>query len=160
MAQARAHLQHCQSYWLRYVLREICPLHGAQTLSTLEPLCGLLGGPISETNWTQEWQDAWEDCKLSVRSDPCIKQYDNTKSTYLLTDFAKHGMGVASCQPANDEISLAAMRCEMLSGPCKFMVDLKNLGSPPALHPISFASQKKRFELNLHSHLGEGFALD
>jgi hypothetical protein len=131
-------------------------------LAPLRSLCtDCWDDPITESNWTQERKEAWENCKQSVLADPCIQQYDAGKRVYLCTDFAKRGMGVAACQPANDEISLAAMKREMLGGPCEFFTDLKKLGSPPCLHPISFASRKnKGYELNLHSHLGEGFALD
>ena len=70
-------------------------------------------------------------------------------------------MGYVTTQPNKDPVSLAAMHRENLGGKCEFLSNSKDFGAPPSLRPISMGSRKnKGYELRLHSHLGEAFALD
>ena len=70
-------------------------------------------------------------------------------------------MGYVTTQPAKDPVSVAAMHRENLGGECEFLRNSKDVGAPPTLKPISMGSRKnKGYELRLHSHLGEAFALD
>ncbi|KAL3785603.1 hypothetical protein HJC23_004751 [Cyclotella cryptica] len=99
--------------------------------------------------------------KASILSDPCCAQYDHRKRFYLKTDFAQVGMGYIGCQPDNDDASLAAMHREVGGGPCKFLTNAKDVGSPPRLKPICMGSRRnKGYKTRLHSHLGEAFTLD
>jgi len=92
---------------------------------------------------------------------PCCAQYNPDLRFYLKTDFAQVGMGYVGCQPDDDPLSLAAMQREMAGGPCEFLTNAKDVGAPPRLRPICMGSRKnKGYELRLHSHLGEAFALD
>ncbi|KAL3782340.1 hypothetical protein HJC23_012747 [Cyclotella cryptica] len=77
------------------------------------------------------------------------------------TDFAQVEMGYVGCQPDNDGVSLAAMHREVTSGPCKFLTNAKDVGSPPRLKPICMGSRRnKGYETRLDSYLGEAFTLD
>ena len=70
-------------------------------------------------------------------------------------------MGYIGCQPDNDDISLAMMRIEREGGPCEFLTNSKDIGSPPRLKPICMGSRRiKHYETCLHSHLDEAFTLD
>eukprot|EP00956_Cyclotella_meneghiniana_P028883 scaffold68484_cov41-Cyclotella_meneghiniana.AAC.5 len=116
---------------------------------------------ITPDMWTDKCQEQWEFLKHSIISDPCLTQYDPNLRIYLKTDFAQVGMGYVTTQPNKDPASLAAMHRENLGGECEFLRDPKNVGAPPLLRPISMGSRKnKGYELRLHSHLGEAFALD
>ena len=116
---------------------------------------------IKPESWTVECQNEWEFMKQSILSDPCCAQYNPDLRFYLKTDFAQVGMGYVGCQPDDDPLSLAAMHREMAGGPCEFLTNAKDVGAPPRLRPICMGSRKnKGYELRLHSHLGEAFALD
>ena len=61
------------------------------------------------------------------------------------------------CQPADDAASMAAMWREMEGGDCEFLKPNSNL----MLESTGFGLRRTRGrEADLHSHLGEGFALD
>eukprot|EP00956_Cyclotella_meneghiniana_P041345 scaffold223534_cov34-Cyclotella_meneghiniana.AAC.1 len=116
---------------------------------------------ITPDMWTDNCQQQWDFLKQSILSDPCLAQYDPNLRIYLKTDFAQVGMGYVTTQPNNDPVSLAAMHRENLGGKCEFLSNSKDFGAPPSLRPISMGSRKnKGYELRLHSHLGEAFALD
>ena len=106
---------------------------------------------------TDERKRTREDMISAILSDPCIARYDFRKRPYLLTDFSKLGFGYNLCQPNDDAASLAAMNREMAGGDCEFLRPKSKL----LLRTTGFGSRKTRGrEQNLHSHLGEGFALD
>ena len=97
------------------------------------------------------------DMLQALLADPCLMRYNPEKRCYLRTDFSSLGFGTVLLQPDDDEASLAAMKREMEGGPCEFM----QKGSTLRLRPISFAARRCRGrEAKLHSHLGEGMALD
>lgn len=108
-------------------------------------------------HWDAAAQSEFDDIRLALLSDPCLKRFDARKRVYLLTDFSKHGFGYCATQPGDDPPSLAAMRREMEGGPCEFMLPPTEL----QLHPIAFGSRRTRGnEKILHSHLGEMYAGD
>ncbi|KAL3787769.1 LOW QUALITY PROTEIN: hypothetical protein HJC23_009820, partial [Cyclotella cryptica] len=116
---------------------------------------------LTSSMWTPSCQSQWDFMKQSILSDPCCAQYDHRKRFYLKTDFAQVGMGYVGCQPDNDDASLAAMHREVCGGPCEFLTNAKDVGSPPRLKPICMGSRRnKGYETRLHSHLGEAFTLD
>ncbi|KAL7482328.1 LOW QUALITY PROTEIN: hypothetical protein ACHAW6_008002 [Cyclotella cf. meneghiniana] len=83
---------------------------------------------ITPSMWTKPCQSQWDFMKQSILSDPCCAQYDHRKRFYLKTDFAQVGMGYVGCQPDNDDISLASMRCEIAGGHANFSQTLKTSG--------------------------------
>ena len=94
---------------------------------------------------------------MTILADPCLARYDCKKRPYLLTDFSKAGFGYNLCQPSDDPDSLAAMQREIEGGDCEFLKAESKL----FLKSTGFGSRKTRGrESTLHSHLGEGFALD
>lgn len=116
---------------------------------------------ITPEMWTDKCQSEWDFLKRSITDDPCIMQYEPSRRFYLKTDFAQVGMGYVGCQPDSDPVSLAAMKREIDGGECEFLKNAKDIGAPPRLRPICMGSRKnKGYELRLHSHLGEAFALD
>ena len=94
----------------------------------------------------------------AICSDPCIARFDYSKRSYLLTDFSSLGFGYDLCQPdGNDPASMAAMQLEIAGGECQFLLPKSTL----KLRSTGFGSRTTRGRENmLHSHLGEGFALD
>ena len=131
-------------------------------IKSLRQLCRLdYDHTITPEDWTATCKAQWEFIKKSILSDPCLAQYDPNKRIYLKTDFAVVGMGYVVCQPANDEVSMAAMEREAQGGPCEFLASSTSLSSPPQLRPIAMGSRRnKGYELRLHSHLGEAFTVD
>ena len=94
---------------------------------------------------------------MALLSDPCLARFDPAKRPYLLTNFSKFGFGYEIAQPDDDPASLAAMHREILGGDCEFLRPKSIL----RLRPTGFGSRRCRGkESNLHSHLGEAFALD
>ena len=67
-------------------------------------------------------------------------------------------------RPANDDVLIAAMICEMAGGDCEFMIDPpKDMPNQimPYMNPVFFGSKKcKVYETILHSYLEKGFAVD
>ena len=97
------------------------------------------------------------DLMKALLDDPCIARYDYRKRCYLLTDFSGKGFGYTICQPADDDASMAAMEREIAGGECEFLRPKSKL----VLQTTGFGSRRSRGRENkLHSHLGEGFALD
>ena len=105
----------------------------------------------------EEHFKARHDLIMAILSDPCLARFDYTKRPYLMTDFSKKGFGYNLCQPADDAASMSAMRREMEGGDCEFLKPNSDL----VLKSTGFGSRRSRGrEADLHSHLGEGFALD
>ena len=114
---------------------------------------------ITPVMWTEECASSWQFICTAILADPCLAWYDSRKRCYVRTDFCKDGFGFVCLQPADDAVSLAAMRREMAGGTCEFMRDNKKTSGQ--LRPIAFGSRRcKGYERRLHSHLGEGFAGD
>ena len=78
--------------------------------------------------------------------------------------FRPIGMRFVCMQPANDDVSMAAMICEMAGGDCGFMRDPPKYMSNqiiPSLNLVCFGIRRyKGYETRLHSYLVEGFARD
>ena len=134
-------------------------------IKDLRALCTGVGSDYDQTirreKWTDECQKQWDFIKKSILDDPCLSQYEPDRRFYLKTDFAQIGMGYVGCQPDSDPESLAAMNREIEGAACEFLTNAKDVGAPPRLRPMTMGSRKNRgYELRLHSHLGEGFALD
>ena len=95
--------------------------------------------------------------RQAILSDPCLRRFDHRKLLVLRTDFSADGFGYVACQPADDDISIAAMTSQMTGGHFDFMTK----ESQATLHPVAFGCRHTRGnEIRLHSHLGEGFAGD
>ena len=104
-----------------------------------------------------EHHKAREDIIMAILSDPCVARYGFNKRPYLLSDFSKKGFGYNPCPPADDPDSLATMQREAEGGECECL----KAGSKLMLKSTGFGSRRARGrEADLHSHLGEGFALD
>jgi hypothetical protein len=108
-------------------------------------------------HWTPEAQAAWEDMKGSILSDPCIQRFDHCKLIMLRTNFSSLEFGFVLLQPGNNEASVKAAQ-DYLDGN-RFAFITK--GSAAILHPICCgACRTHGNEVQLHSHLGEGFSGD
>ena len=118
----------------------------------------MMDAEVDITNlMTEDCVNARADLIEAILSDPCIARFDFQKRPYLLTDFCKLGFGFNLCQPNDDAESLAAMNREMEGGDCEFLTPKSKL----LLRTTGFGSRRSRGrESSLHSHLGEGFALD
>jgi len=136
------------SSYIPYFEQRVAPL---RLLAKLD--CDTNVGPLM----FDEHFKARKDMIMAILSNPCIVQFDYRKRPYLLTDFFELGFRYNLCQPANDAASQVAMQCEMNGGECKFLIPDSKL----MLKSTGFGSRKtRRRKANLHSHLGEGFALD
>ncbi len=108
-------------------------------------------------SWTPAANAVFKEMWQAILSDPCLQCYDHCKLLVLRTIFSANGFGYVACQPANNEISLAAMKCCMRGEGFEFMAKM----SAAIIHPIAFGCRRTRGkETRLHSHLGEGFAGD
>lgn len=108
-------------------------------------------------HWDLAAQREWDDLRHALLADPVLKRFDHRRRLYLLTDFCKDGFGYCASQPGCDAPSLAAMKREMAGGECEFLLPKSTL----TLHPVAFGCRRCRGnEVSLHSHYGEGFALD
>jgi hypothetical protein len=107
--------------------------------------------------WTSAANAAFEEMCQAILADPCLRQYDHRKLLVLRTNFSAGGFGYVACQPADDDVSLAAIhRCMRGDG-----FDFMTKTSSALLHPVAFGCRRTRGnETKLHSHLGEGFAGD
>ncbi len=124
------------------------------------PLCNIMQAeytlPIG-SSWTPAANAAFKEMWQAILSDPYLRHYDHCKLLVLCIDFLANGFGYIACQPANDDVSLAAMnRCMRGNG-----FNLMTKTSAAVLHPVAFGCHRTHGnELKLHSHLGEGFAGD
>ncbi len=108
-------------------------------------------------HWSKDAQQAFEDIKNSILSDPCLLRFNHQQLIVLYTDFLSRGMGYMVRQPGNDEASGAAMQAYQSGEDFSFMTK----SSTAVLHLVAFGSRRCRGnEVRLHSHLGEGFSGD
>jgi hypothetical protein len=107
--------------------------------------------------WTSAANAAFEEMRLAILADPCLRQYDHRKLLVLRTNFSADGFGYVACQPADDDVSLATIhRCMCGDG-----FDFMTKTSSAVLHPVAFGCRRTHGnETKLHSHLWEGFAGD
>ena len=120
--------------------------------------------PESAVQWSEVPEEAWRAVMDDILSDPCLQRWNSRLRFYIQTDFCAKEMVFVGMQPANDAVSLDAMRREMAGGECEFLKDPPK-GSPkdlvPKLKPTCFSSRRcKGYELRLHSYLGKGFTDD
>jgi hypothetical protein len=88
--------------------------------------------------WTPAANAAFEEMRQAILSDPCLRRYDHRKLLILCTDFLKDGFGFVACQPANNEVSLAAMnRCMRGEG-----FDFITKTSLAVLHTVAFGCRR------------------
>jgi hypothetical protein len=107
--------------------------------------------------WSQDAQFAFDDMHKAILDDPCLHRYNHRKLLILCTDFSAEGFGYVACQPADNDISLAAMHKCMQGSSIDFMTK----DSTALLHPVAFGCRRMRGnEQCLHSHLGEAFSGD
>jgi hypothetical protein len=107
--------------------------------------------------WTLAANAAFKEMRQAILSDPCLQRYDHCKLLVLCTNFLADGFGYVACQPADNEVSLAAMNCCMRDKGFDFMTKT----SSAVLHPITFGCHRTHGnKTKLHSHLGKGFAGD
>ena len=67
------------------------------TADVCDPLCKL---PSSKATWTwnASYQSLFNKAKLLIKSDMCMKFYNDTKPVYLETDASRVGLGAALLQ--------------------------------------------------------------
>ena len=84
-------------------------------ITSLRLICAesLWNKKISHQMWTKKCKDAWKFVIESITVDPAFVCWDSRKKFYIQTDYSNLGMGFVGMQPANDALSLAAMRREM-----------------------------------------------
>ena len=90
-------------------------------------------------------------------ADQCVACYDSDLHCYSQMGFSSFGFGYSLYQPNCDEVLLAVMYCEIMSGNCGFMTP----GFTAQLRSISFGSRCTSSHEDKHySHLGEEFCSD
>ena len=93
--------------------------------------------------WPQEAEYAWQFVILEITSNPCLVQWYLRKRCYVQTDLCQIGMVFICIQPSNDDVSMAALICEMAGGDFEFMRDPpKDIPNQimPYLNPVFFGS--------------------
>ncbi len=107
--------------------------------------------------WLQNAQFAFDDMRKAILNNPCLCRYNHCKLLVLCTDFSAEGFGYAGCQPADNNVSLAAMHKCMQGSSFDFMTK----DSTALLHPVAFGCRRMcGNKQRLHSHLGEVFSGD
>jgi len=71
--------------------------------------------------WSDAAKAAFDEMHQAILSDPCLRRFDHRKLLVLCTDFSADGFGYVACQPADDDISIAAMTTRMQGGHFHFM---------------------------------------
>ena len=62
-----------------------------------EPLCKLTSSKVIWT-WNASYQSLFDKAKLLIKSDMCMKFYDDTKLLYIETDASAIGLGASLLQ--------------------------------------------------------------
>ncbi len=107
--------------------------------------------------WTDAAQQALNDLKGAILSDPCLMRFNHKRLVVIRTDFSSKGFGYIVCQPGTDIASEQAMAAYQAGKDFAFMMK----ESSAVLCPVAFGGRRCHDnELRLHSHLGEGFAGD
>jgi hypothetical protein len=102
-------------------------------------------------------QESFDDIKLAILSDPCLKRFDHNCLIVLRSDFSSKGFGYVVCQPGTDTASTVAMDTYHSGLDFSFMTK----DSAAVLHPVTFGARRCcGNEVRLNSHLGEGFSGD
>ena len=93
------------------------------TIDVCDPLCKLTSSKVTWT-WNASYQSIFNKAKLLIKSDMCMKLYDDTKLLYLETDASGVGLGAALLQTHE------GTTCQEGTVP-----------NNTILHPITFASK-------------------
>ncbi len=102
-------------------------------------------------------QNSFNDIKLAILSDPCLKHFDHNRLIVLRSDFLLKGSGYVVCQPGTDTALTIAMDAYCSGLDFSFMTN----DSAAVLHPAAFGARRCcGNEVRLHSHLGEEFSSD
>ena len=67
----------------------------SDTADVCNPLCKLT---LSKGTWNASYQSLFNKAKLFIKSDICMKLYDDTKPLYLETNASRGGLGAALLQ--------------------------------------------------------------
>jgi hypothetical protein len=59
--------------------------------------------------WSDVAKAAFDKMRQAILSDPCLHRFDHCKLLVICTVFSTNGFGYVTCQPADDDISIAAM---------------------------------------------------
>jgi hypothetical protein len=81
-----------------------------------------------------EAQQAFTYMRHAILKDPYLRRYDHRKLLVLSTGFSAKGFAYIALQPADNNVSLAAMHCSMNGGSFDFMTK----DSAAILHPVAF----------------------
>ncbi len=105
--------------------------------------------------WTEAAQEAFDDMKLAIISNPCLQRFDHCKLVVIRTDFSSLGFGYVLLNPSNDKASTQAALNYRNGKGFSFMTK----ESTAHLHPVCFGACKcYGNKVRLHSHLGKCLA--
>jgi hypothetical protein len=127
----------------------------------IAPLCNLITKleytkPVAP-HWTTAAQDSFNNIKLAILFDPCLKHFDHNHLIVLWSDFLSKGFGYIVCKPGTDTALTVAMDAYRSGSDFSFMTK----DSAAVLHPVAFGAGRCRGnEVRFHSHLVEGFSGD
>ena len=108
--------------------------------------------------WTSEAKAAYDNIKLAILDNPCIKRFDHKKLIVLHKDFSSLGFGYVLLQPGDDVATITVFQ-DYRDG--KGFTFFMTKESQAILRPVCFGACKTPAnETRLHSHLGEGFSGD
>ena len=93
------------------------------TADVCDPLCKLMSSKVTWT-WNTSYQSLFNKAKLLIKSDMCMKCYDDTEPLYLETDASRVCLGAALLQ------TQVGTTCQKDTVPDNTI-----------LHPIAFASK-------------------
>jgi hypothetical protein len=107
--------------------------------------------------WTDATQQALNNLKGAILSNPCLMRFNHKRLVVIRTDFLSKGFGYVVCQPGTDVASEQAMAAYRAGKDFAFMTK----ESSAVLRPVAFGGQCCHGnEIHLHSHLVKSFAGD
>jgi hypothetical protein len=107
----------------------------------ITPLCDLITKleyhtePVAP-HWTTAAQDSFNNIKLAILPDPCLKHFDHNCPIVLRSDFLSKGFGYIVCQPGTDIASTVAMNTYRSGSDFSFLTK----DSAAVLHPVAFGA--------------------
>ncbi len=149
-------------------IRDVAKIVGfAQFYGMFIPQCELQIAPLWDLitkleytepvapHWMTAAQDSFDNIKLAILSDPCLKHFDHNRLIVLWSDFLSKGFGYVVCQPGTNIALTVAMDVYHSGLDFSFMTN----DSAAVLHPVAFGAGRCRGnKVRLHSHLGGGFS--
>jgi hypothetical protein len=104
--------------------------------------------------WSAMANAAFDKMRGAILANPCLQRYNHRKLLVLCTNFFANGFSYVACQPADNDVSLAAMyRCMRGNG-----FDFMTKTSAAVLHPVAFGCRRTRGSKKcLHLQLGKEF---